>query len=538
MSLTPVPPIRPITQIVPFTYRAGLTYLEVLEEFRKYINKYLVPEFNETVNRLNENFAQYLNDLIQQGEQNKQELINDYNEFTELINTTVNNFITQQTENYDEFTDTINNSFNDFTANLTTTVNNFITQQTDNYNDFIDEQTNNYNNFVNTQTNNYNNFTNNIEQIVNEIESGSLPYFEIEIDAPDTPIDVPNGVSGMFVTALKRTDITGTPLYSADFISAPVFNVALDEILTVLWIDYGEGEYRGTILDALGNLDAPRRLLLTQNETITLNENQLIYRLSPIKYIVEQDSVGGHELTVNVGIGSGVALYSNSTHLNAEPNSVTYLMFSPVDTRENAANTDYYTLTSKIVGGSGGGVSQQDFDDFVTATGNNFTTTNGNVTALTGRVTVNENDIDDLKSRATDIEGDVTTINTNITNLTTTVNGKVDSVNGKTGAATINLFEVMQQSPHTFIPMTVGTFADSGYQTVYSDAHIVMQKNDLAGNVATNAIDTSGCNGSWSDGVDGGTWSFRWEHIPVPIAPAPDTGTFTLKCENGVIQWG
>jgi len=58
------PPFMPITNITPFTYRDGATYLEVLETLRAYLNGTLVPYINDNMAELGDEFAAQVNTLI------------------------------------------------------------------------------------------------------------------------------------------------------------------------------------------------------------------------------------------------------------------------------------------------------------------------------------------------------------------------------------------------------------------------------------------------------------------------------------------
>lgn len=59
-----VPPFRPLSNITPFTYNDGLTYLEVLEDLRKYVNDDLVKFVNENFGELDGAFTTEVTRLI------------------------------------------------------------------------------------------------------------------------------------------------------------------------------------------------------------------------------------------------------------------------------------------------------------------------------------------------------------------------------------------------------------------------------------------------------------------------------------------
>lgn len=62
--LGPYPPsYLPYTNITPFTYRDGLTYLEQLESFQAYINNYVIPFINDTYNTLGPEFQAQIDAL-------------------------------------------------------------------------------------------------------------------------------------------------------------------------------------------------------------------------------------------------------------------------------------------------------------------------------------------------------------------------------------------------------------------------------------------------------------------------------------------
>lgn len=65
MTILPpyTPPFKPVAQITPFTYRDGLTYLEILEGQRRYINETVVPFVNENYSELADAFEAAVNTI-------------------------------------------------------------------------------------------------------------------------------------------------------------------------------------------------------------------------------------------------------------------------------------------------------------------------------------------------------------------------------------------------------------------------------------------------------------------------------------------
>ncbi len=63
---TYVAPFKPLNNITPFTYRDGLSYLEVLEDMRDYVNNTLVAYVNDNFNELGDEFETQVNVLITQ----------------------------------------------------------------------------------------------------------------------------------------------------------------------------------------------------------------------------------------------------------------------------------------------------------------------------------------------------------------------------------------------------------------------------------------------------------------------------------------
>jgi lysophospholipase L1-like esterase/uncharacterized protein YggL (DUF469 family) len=61
---TYAPPWGQVANITPFTYRDGLTYVQILEGMRAYINKVLVPFVNTQVEYLSDAFVEEVNRLI------------------------------------------------------------------------------------------------------------------------------------------------------------------------------------------------------------------------------------------------------------------------------------------------------------------------------------------------------------------------------------------------------------------------------------------------------------------------------------------
>jgi hypothetical protein len=59
-----VPPYYPVSNITPFTYRDGLTYLQVLEGLRCYINDTIIPFINDNFSELANEFVTQVNTMI------------------------------------------------------------------------------------------------------------------------------------------------------------------------------------------------------------------------------------------------------------------------------------------------------------------------------------------------------------------------------------------------------------------------------------------------------------------------------------------
>lgn len=67
---TPIPPYRPLSNVTPFTYRDGVTYLETLERLRRFINKVIENEqaqndhIDETLEAQNQTISELLSQLV------------------------------------------------------------------------------------------------------------------------------------------------------------------------------------------------------------------------------------------------------------------------------------------------------------------------------------------------------------------------------------------------------------------------------------------------------------------------------------------
>jgi len=61
---TYIAPFKPLNNITPFTYRDGMTYLEVLEEIRRYVNHELIDFINTNFTKLGDDFEIEVNKLI------------------------------------------------------------------------------------------------------------------------------------------------------------------------------------------------------------------------------------------------------------------------------------------------------------------------------------------------------------------------------------------------------------------------------------------------------------------------------------------
>lgn len=96
MSINRISPITfprvPVNNITPFTYRDGWTFLELIEKFREYINSGLVPQVNEAIESLIENYSDALNELIAQGNLKLEELEDLYNSFVDAVASENNEF--------------------------------------------------------------------------------------------------------------------------------------------------------------------------------------------------------------------------------------------------------------------------------------------------------------------------------------------------------------------------------------------------------------------------------------------------------------
>lgn len=83
MPFSPVIPIPPYVpewgpapQVTPFTYRDGRTYIQRLENLKRYIDRIIVPWVNENVEGLSDELTREINALIDQVNQAVQEIIN------------------------------------------------------------------------------------------------------------------------------------------------------------------------------------------------------------------------------------------------------------------------------------------------------------------------------------------------------------------------------------------------------------------------------------------------------------------------------
>lgn len=67
-------PRYPISNITPFTYRDGLTFLEMIEDFRKYINSTILTGVNGNMLIMLQNYEAALTEIINQGDANLADL--------------------------------------------------------------------------------------------------------------------------------------------------------------------------------------------------------------------------------------------------------------------------------------------------------------------------------------------------------------------------------------------------------------------------------------------------------------------------------
>lgn len=81
-SIAGIPlPGKPISNITPFTYRDGYTFLELIERFREWINTEIVPTLNENITNLVEDFYNVLSQVVLDNDATVSELLGMFDEF-------------------------------------------------------------------------------------------------------------------------------------------------------------------------------------------------------------------------------------------------------------------------------------------------------------------------------------------------------------------------------------------------------------------------------------------------------------------------
>lgn len=127
-----VPSFRPLTQIQPFTYRDGLTYLEKLDDMSRYINMVVVPFINDNFDELGDEFVAEVNRMIAEVEAQLTAQTEAVSEQLETQNTAITEQLAEQNESLETSITAIESQM---TA-LQTTVNN----QLDAMQEYVDEQ--------------------------------------------------------------------------------------------------------------------------------------------------------------------------------------------------------------------------------------------------------------------------------------------------------------------------------------------------------------------------------------------------------------
>lgn len=82
-------PSKPISNITPFTYRDGYTYLELLEGMRQYITATIVPNVNENADNLVNSINTVLETIVASNEQTLNDIIDGVDAFETTVSTIV-----------------------------------------------------------------------------------------------------------------------------------------------------------------------------------------------------------------------------------------------------------------------------------------------------------------------------------------------------------------------------------------------------------------------------------------------------------------
>lgn len=156
MTINPIPlddfprTGRPWNNITPFTYRDGLTYLEVLEALRAWVRDVLTAHLNDEMEEFAENWNQVLNDfqvaVIESFDQKMEEFDVDVQAFKDAVNAqfdqlrkSLESDIANQLTTVNDALAAWDTTYTEFTANIQALVDQWTTVQIEN-NDVITEQ--------------------------------------------------------------------------------------------------------------------------------------------------------------------------------------------------------------------------------------------------------------------------------------------------------------------------------------------------------------------------------------------------------------
>lgn len=155
---TPIPPYTPLSNVTPFTYRDGRTYLETLERLRRAINDVIENEdvqndaINEAIQAQNQTISELLSDLIgytiEVNDYTYTASMQDGSTFTAYTIAGVDREIQVLSDNVDIRIQDLS----DYVDNEVTTVHEFVNGEVAQLHTYVDNQVSQLTDYVNTQT--------------------------------------------------------------------------------------------------------------------------------------------------------------------------------------------------------------------------------------------------------------------------------------------------------------------------------------------------------------------------------------------------
>lgn len=112
-------PRFPITGITPFTYRNGLTFLELLEAMREWINTIMIPDMNDNIDKLLQNYKDAIDEMVKNNNATIDQMNQLYAEFTEALTLEMLEFTTAVDADIAAHKDAVETDITEYKASTT-----------------------------------------------------------------------------------------------------------------------------------------------------------------------------------------------------------------------------------------------------------------------------------------------------------------------------------------------------------------------------------------------------------------------------------